>query len=224
VSGGGPRAAANLAAVLRVRRLIVLAALAPLALAACGGNADQEIAGGGQSGGRTLTVYSLTRDPAGASRDEVDGQKLALAQAHGRVGRLIVNFAAFNLGTTPLAAATATQRAIEDPQIIAAVVDATPVTVPLLNAAGILQVAPGGNLALAADPQATPSGHRTLAPVAPATVPPAFAAAFRSAFGRAPTAEARTGYRAMRTILRAIGRAGDAGNDRTQVIRAYLAS
>lgn len=198
-------------------------ALIALALAGCGGNADDQIAGGGQLGGRTLTVYSLTRDPAGASRDEVDGSKLALAQAHGKVGRLIVNFAAFDLGTTPLSAATATQRAIEDPQIIAAVVDATPVTVPLLNAAGILQVAPGGDLALAADPQATPSGHPTLAPIAQAPVPPGFAAAFRAAFGHAPAAEAKTGYRAMRTILRAIGRAGAGGNDRTQVIRAYLA-
>jgi ABC-type branched-subunit amino acid transport system substrate-binding protein len=92
--------------------------------------------------------------------------------------------------------------------------------VPLLNAAGILQVAPGGNLGLAGDPQATPSGRRTLAPLAAGTVPPGFAARFQAAFGRAPTAQARTGYRAMRTILRAIGRAG---KDRARIIRAYLA-
>jgi hypothetical protein len=209
--------------VQRARRplRIVTAALAALSLplAGCGTNADTEIAGGGQLGGRTLTVYSLTREPTGASRDLVDGQKLALAQAHGRVGRLIVNFAAFDLGATSASAATATQRAIEDPQIIAAVVDATPVTVPLLNAAGILQVAPGGNLALGRDPQATPSGRRTLAPLSGGSVPPAFAARFRAAFGRAPTPPARTGYRAMRTILRAVARGG---NDRTQVIRAYF--
>jgi ABC-type branched-subunit amino acid transport system substrate-binding protein len=197
-------------------------ALLALALAGCG-NADEQIAGGGQLGGRTLTVYSLTRGPGGASHDEVDGQKLALAEAHGRVGRLLVNFAAFDLGRTRLAAATATQRAIADPQIIAAVADATAVTVPLLNAAGILQVAPGGDLGLAADPQSTPSGRRTVAPLTGGTVPPHFATRFRAAFGRAPTARARTGYRAMRTILRAIARAGKAGNDRTQVIRAYLA-
>jgi hypothetical protein len=198
-------------------------ALIALVVAACGGNADEQIAGGGQLGGRTLTVYSLTRDPGGASHDEVDGQKLALAEAHGRVGHLLVNFAALDLGRTRLAAATATQRAIADPQIIAAVVDATPVTVPLLNAAGILQVAPGGDLALAADPQATPSGHRTVAPLPRGTVPAGFAARFRATFGRAPTRQARTGYRAMRTILRAIARAGGAGNDRAQVLRAYLA-
>jgi hypothetical protein len=189
-----------------------------LTLAGCGTGADAEIAGGGKLGGRTLTVYSLTRDPTGASRDLVDGQKLALAQAHGRVGRLIVNFAALDLGATSASAAAATQRAIEDPQIIAAVVDATPVTVPLLNAAGILQVAPGGDTALGSDPQATPSGRRTVAPLAPGAVPAGFAAAFRTAFGRAATAQARTGYRAMATIVRAIGRGR---NDRTQVIAAY---
>jgi hypothetical protein len=192
--------------------------LIALALAGCGTGADKQIAGGGQLGGRTLTVYSLTRDPYGATRDEVDGEKLALRQAHGKVGSLLVNFAAFDLGTSTYAAASATQRAIEDPQIIAAVADAGPVTVPLLNAAGILQVAPGGDAALGSDPQATPSGRRTLVPLAPGTVPPGFAAAFRTAFGRAPTAQARTGYRAMQTILRAIGRGG---NDRTQVIQAY---
>jgi hypothetical protein len=196
-------------------------ALLALALAACGGDADKQIARGGQVASRTMTVYSLTRDPTGASRDEVDGAKLALADAHARVGRLIVNFAAFDLGRTPLAAATATQRAIEDPQTIAAVVDATPVTVPLLNAAGILQVAPGGDLALGGDPRAMPSGHPTLAPLRPGAVPAGFAGRFRAVFGRAPGPRGRTGYRAMHTILRAIARAGGAGNVRARVIRAY---
>jgi hypothetical protein len=200
-----------------VPRVLCLA-LAALALAGCGAGADRQIAGGGQLGGRTLTVYSLTRDPYGASRDFVDGEKLALQQAHGKVGSLLVNFAALDLGSTRASAAAATQRAVEDPQIIAAVVDATPVTVPLLNAAGILQVAPGGDVALGSDPQSTPAGRRTLAPLTRGTVPPGFAAAFRAAFGRPPTAQARTGYRAMATILRAIRRGG---NDRTQVIRAY---
>jgi ABC-type branched-subunit amino acid transport system substrate-binding protein len=43
-------------------------------------------------------------------------------------------------------------------------------------------------------------------------------------FGRAPTARARMGYAAMSAILRAIGRAGNGGNDRSQVIRAYFGS
>jgi hypothetical protein len=199
--------------------------LIALALAGCGAGADRQIVGGGQLGGRTLTVYSLTRDPYGASRDLVDGQKLALRQAHGKVGSLVVNFAAFDLGTTRFAAASATQRAVEDPQIIAAVVDATPVTVPLLNAAGILQVAPGGDPRLAEDPDANPSGHRTLAGVDANRLVagrPGFDTPFERTFGRAPTADARAGYDAIREILAAIARAGRRGNDRTQVLRAYL--
>jgi hypothetical protein len=202
----------------------VTAALPALALllAGCGTNADTEIAGGGQLGGRTLTVYSLTPDPTGAWRDFVDGEKLALAHAHGRVGRLIVNFAALDLGATRASAATATQRAIEDPQIIAAVAVSTPVTVPLLNAAGILQASPGGDPRLARDPDLNPSGHRTAAGVlADLGSLPGFDA-FQRTFGRAPTARARGGYDAMRQVLAAIRRAGRRGNDRTQVIRAYL--
>ena len=42
--------------------------LIALALAGCGTGADAQIAGGGRLGGRTLTVYSLTGDPYGATR------------------------------------------------------------------------------------------------------------------------------------------------------------
>jgi hypothetical protein len=199
--------------------------LIALALAGCGTGADAQIAGGGQLGGRTLTVYSLTRDPYGASRDLVDGEKLALEQAHGKVGSLYVNFAAFDLGKSAATAATAVQRAIEDPQIIAAVVDATPVTVPLLNAAGILQVAPGGDPRLGREPDLNPSGRRTVAGItSDAFVAglPGFDTPFRRTFGRRPTAAAREGYDGMREILAAIARAGRRGNDRTQVLRAYL--
>jgi hypothetical protein len=195
-----------------------------LALAGCGGGADAEITGGGKLGGSTLTVYSLTADPEGAARDMVDGQKLALSDQRGKIGRLVVNFASLDLGAGDAAAAEATRRAISDPQIIAAVVDATPTTVPLLNAAGILQVAPGGDAALATDPQAKPSGRRTLAPLAANAVPANFDARFRAAFGRAPTEKARTGYAAMRSVLRAIARAGRRGNDRSRVISAYFSS
>ena len=133
-----------------------LVLLAALVLAGCG-SLDPGIEQGGKLGGKTLTVYSLTPDPDGASRDMVDGQKLALSDARGRIHGLIVNFASLDLGRGDSAAAEATRRAIEDPQIIAAVVDATPVTVPLLNAAGILQVAPGGD--------ATPGRRRQRQPV-----------------------------------------------------------
>jgi len=200
-----------------------LAVLAALALAGCGGQSEGGISGGGKVIGRTVTVYSLTPDPAGANRDFVDGEKLALADAGGRAGALAVNFSSLELGGDDAKTqAQAARRAISDPQIIAAIVNATTVTVPLFNAAGLLQVAPDGDLRLASDPHALPSGRRTVATLAPGTMPSGFEDRFRAAFGRDPEPSAQEGYRAMRGILQAIGRAGAGGNDRTRVLDAYF--
>lgn len=197
--------------------------LAVLALAGCGGTSEGGISGGGKVIGRTVTVYSVTPDPAGASRDFVDGEKLALAEAGGRAGVLSVNFASLDLGGEDAKIqAQAARRAINDPQVIAAIANATPVTVPLFNAAGILQVATGGDTSLVNDPDALPSGRRTVAPLAAGSVPPGFAGRFRADFGRDPQPPAREGYRAMNAVLRAIARAGAAANDRTRVIDAYF--
>jgi hypothetical protein len=195
--------------------------IAALALTGCA-STEGDISGGGKVIGRTVTVYSLTTDPAGANRDFVDGEKLALAEAGGRAGELAVNFTSLDLGgTDEKAQAEAARRAINDPQIIAAVVDATTVTVPLFNAAGILQVAPGGDLGLARDPHALPSGEPTVASPT-GSAPSDFDARFQAAYGRAATADAEEGYRAMSGIVRAIAGAGADGNDRTRVIETYL--
>jgi hypothetical protein len=85
-------------------------------------------------------------------------------------------------------------------------------------------VAPSGDLALGRDPQLEPSGLRTLAPPAAQALPADFGARFRAAFGRAPTARARLGYRTMQGVLSAIARAGARGGDRDAVRRAYLAA
>jgi hypothetical protein len=205
----------------RAPALIVLFALA---LAGCGSR-DEGISGGGKVIGRTVTVYSVMGDPSGPGRDRVDGEKLALSDAHGRAGGLSVNFSSLDAGNgSDGAVAEAVRRAINDPQIIAAVADATPVTVPLFNAAGILQVAPGGDTALAHDAHANPSGRPTLASTARAApVPADFAARFRATFGHAPDAAADQGYRAMHSVIAAIAQAAPAGNDRTRVIQRYLA-
>jgi hypothetical protein len=160
-------------------------------------------------------------DPVGRNRDFVDGEKLALADAGGKAGSLLVNFNSLDLGTDEADEAEAVRRAVTDPQIIAAVVNATPVTVPLLNAAGILQVAPSGDFALGSDPNAQPLGRPTLGRLVGST-PPDFDARFREAFGRDPGAGAEDGYRAMAGVLRAIDSAGSAGNDRQAVLDAYL--
>ncbi len=202
------------------RALAAVALLAALA-AGCGVSKDEGISGGGKVIGRTVTVYSIVQDPSGAARDLVDGEKLALAEANGRAGALAVNFSSLDAGDgSDEAAAEAARRAINDPQIIAAVANATPVTVPLFNAAGILQVAPGGNLGLATDEHANPSGRPTLGPPQDEHVPADFDARFKAAFNRDPDPSARDGYRAMRGIIRAVA-AANPGNDRTKVIRAY---
>ena len=211
-----------MAATTRHRALLGLIA-ATLLLAGCGGTTSEGgISGGGKVIGRTVTVYSLTSDPAGANRDFVDAEKLALSDAGGRAGALSVNFSSLDLGPDETLQAQAARRAIADPQIIAAIVDANTVTVPLFNAAGLLQVAPGGDARLASDPNELPSGKRTVAALPDGAVPADFERRFRDAFGRAPSAGADRGYRAMQGILKAIADAR-AGNDRTSVIDAYFA-
>ena len=105
---------------------------------------------------------------------------------------------------------------------VTAIVDATKVTVPLFNAAGILQVAASGDPSLAADPQALPSGKHTVGTLPPQPAPADFDTRFAKEFGRDPSPKAAEGYRAMKGVLQAIADAGAAGNDRTAVINAYL--
>ena len=173
--------------------------------------------------GKTVTVYSLTSDPAGANRDFIDAQKLALSDAGGRAGALAVNFSSLDLGADETLQGQAVRRAISDPAIIAAIVDANTVTVPLFNAAGLLQVAPGGDASLASDPNELPSGRRTIANLAPGNAPADFARRFETTFGRKPAAGAERGYLAMQGVVKAIAGAR-AGNDRTSVIDAYFAT
>jgi hypothetical protein len=204
-----------------VARALSAVVLVALLAAGCGTSKDEGISGGGKVIGRTVTVYSIMQDPSGAARDLVDGEKLALSEANGRAGALAVNFSSLDAGDgSESDVAEAARRAINDPQIIAAIADATPVTVPLFNAAGILQVAPGGDLALATDDRANPSGRPTLGPPQDEHVPADFDARFKAAFNRDPQPSAREGYRAMRGIIRAVA-AANPGNDRTKVIRAY---
>ncbi len=204
------------------RRALTAAALA-VVVAGCGGTSEGGISGGGKVIGKTVTVYSLTSDPGDANRDFVDAEKLALADAGGRAGQYAVNFSSLDLGgADDKVQAQASRRAISDPQIIAAVVDATPVTVPLFNAAGILQVVAGGDPSLASDPQALPSGKPTVGALPTTPAPADFDERFKAAFGRDPKPAAEDGYRAMQGALKAIKDAGAAGNDRTRVIDAYL--
>ncbi|MDA0172059.1 hypothetical protein OJ998_23355 [Solirubrobacter taibaiensis] len=203
-----------------MRRVALLAAVAALA-AGCGQAKDEGISGGGKVIGRTVTVYSLTADPGDTNRSFVDGEKLALSDAGGKAGDFAINFTSLDLGTDEDAQAEATRRAINDPQVIAAIADATRVTIPLFNAAGILQVAPSGDMSLTSNPNELPSGKSTVGGLEGA-VPAGFAERYEAAFDRAPDQNAENGYRAMAATLAAIKTAGAAGNDRTRVIDSYL--
>ena len=146
---------------------------------------------------------------------------MALSDAGGKAGDFAINFTSLDLGTDEDAQAESTKRAISDPQVIAAIADATRVTVPLLNAAGILQVAPSGDLSLTSNPNALPSGKASVGGLE-GTVPADFAERYEAEFGRAADQNAENGYRAMAATLAAIKTAGAAGNDRARVIDSYL--
>jgi hypothetical protein len=218
-----------MAAQARRRRPLAAPAAVALALVLAGCGSGEGIARGGKVIGKTLTVYSVTPDPGNGTRDFVAGEKLALADAHGRAGALSVNFAALDLGDgADDTAAQSVRRAIADPQVIAVIATATPVTVPLFNAAGLLHVAPTGDTALAHDPNELPSGRRTAASLEATAagreaVPADFARRFQTEFSRAPQPSAALGYRSMRSVLEAIAHAGALGNDRQTVIDRYFA-
>jgi branched-chain amino acid transport system substrate-binding protein len=139
--------------VVRARWLLsCLAAFACIPLAAgCGGVGVS----GAASTGNQLAVYSslpLQGPSAAVSEEIVDGEKLALAEAGGRVGPFRVSY--FSLDDSsptsgrwdPGVTATNAKTAAQDASTIAYLGDynsaASAVSLPLINAASILQVSP----------------------------------------------------------------------------------
>jgi ABC-type branched-subunit amino acid transport system substrate-binding protein len=136
---------------VRRRALVLTLAAAVLAQAACGNR--ESIRGGGATVGTTLTIYSSLPSPArGSARDIVDGEKLALAEAHGKAGAYTINFSSLDeAGAGARArmrsAADAARTAMVDTQT-AAVIGTTDsegarASIPLLNEAGFLHVSLG---------------------------------------------------------------------------------
>jgi branched-chain amino acid transport system substrate-binding protein len=121
-------------------------------LAGCGGS-TRNVVSGGAVPGTTRTVYSLLPNPGeGAARDMVLGQKLAIQQAGGRAGGFALSFVSLDESTADPGlvserAAAVTFQAIRDPQVIAifggASSQAAMISVPLIDAAGILHLLPG---------------------------------------------------------------------------------
>src|SRR5271165_3564410 len=165
--------------------LVALAALA-VALAGCGGVG---VSGAATAVGSQLTVYSslpLQGPSAAVSEQIVNGEKLALAQAGGRVGPFKVSYVSQDDSSpasgqwAPGVTATNAKTAADDTTTIAYLGDynsaATAVSLPLINAAGILQVSPaspyvGLTSSLDAgqdEPERFyPTGHRTFGRLQP---------------------------------------------------------
>ena len=226
----------------------VAAALGGVAVGACSsGDPDGDEA--------RLAVY-VSMPLRGASevagRDVVRGAKLALEAAKGQSGGVAVRAIYMDdtqgRGPTaawepPVAAANA-RRAVEDSSAIAYIGElesgATRASLPITNAAGILQVSPGspapglvarfeGSDEVPEEVQA--SGERTfgrlVSPVSggrPRLDPAAsrrFRAAYRRRFGERPSLESALGHESMSVVLESLARAGDP-TDRAAVVSAFL--
>jgi branched-chain amino acid transport system substrate-binding protein len=138
---------------VRARWLCPAALLAlAVAVAGCGG---VSVSGASEAPGNQLAIYSSLplQGPSGeVSEQIVNGERLALADAGGRIGPFRVGFVSLD-DTNPTSGrldpgvtATNAKMAAQDPSTIAYLGEynsaATAVSLPLINAAGILQVSP----------------------------------------------------------------------------------
>ena len=169
-------------------RAVAVAALV-LALGACGSD-DEGGGGSGGDGGQKLTIYS-SLPLQGAARAQavatVNGAKLALQEAGGKVGDFTIEYQSLDDSTAqaggwePGQTTSNARKAIADDSTIAYIGEfnsgATAVSLPLLNEAGIAQVSPGNTAVgiTSDDPGAGPgepdkyypTGKRTYARILP---------------------------------------------------------
>jgi branched-chain amino acid transport system substrate-binding protein len=132
--------------------LAALAALVP-GVSGCGGTG---VSGASEAAGTQLAIYSslpLQGPSAAISQQIVNGEKLALAEAQGRAGRYKIGYVSLSDSNPtsgrldPGVTATDAKTAAQDTSTIAYIGDynssATAISLPLINAAGILQISPG---------------------------------------------------------------------------------
>ena len=169
---------------------LLVSALA-LGTAACGGEERGGAGGAGGGGaGQELTVYS-SLPLQGAARVQavatVNGAKLALEQAGGKVGNFRVKYVSLDDSTAqagqwdPGQTAANARKAAQDKSTIAYIGEfnsgASAVSIPILNEAGIAQISPGNTAVglTSDDPGAEkgepdkyyPTGKRTYARILP---------------------------------------------------------
>jgi branched-chain amino acid transport system substrate-binding protein len=163
-----------------------------LGVAACGGGDDNKSSSsGGGGGGRTsLTIYSslpLQGDSRPQSTDVVNGEKLALEEAGGKVGKFTIKYVSLDDATAaagkwdPGQTSADARKAAQDASTIAYLGEfnsgASAISIPILNEANVLQVSPsntyvGLTRAEGADKgepdKYYPAGKRTFGRVVPA--------------------------------------------------------
>jgi branched-chain amino acid transport system substrate-binding protein len=168
--------------------LLALAAIL-LGVVGCGGVAVSDVA---EATGGELTIYSsepLQGPSAEIAGQIIDGEKLALADADGRAGPFKIGYVSLDDASptgkewNPGITETNAKTAAEDTSTIAYLGDfdsaATAVSLPLINAAGILQVSPGSpyvgltssfNAGQDEPERFYPSGKRTFVRLAPGDI------------------------------------------------------
>src|SRR4051794_35804759 len=164
-----------------------------LGVSACGGGGDSGSSGGGGGGGggrTTLTIYSslpLQAQDRPQSEDVVNGEKLALEEAGGKVGKFKITYKSLDDATAaagkwePGQTSADARKASQDPSSIAYLGEfnsgASAISIPILNEAGILQISPANTYvgltrsegAEKGEPDKYyPSGKRTYGRVVPA--------------------------------------------------------
>jgi branched-chain amino acid transport system substrate-binding protein len=167
------------------------AAVLAIGFAACGGNDNGSSTSGGGGAGRTsLTIYSslpLQGDSRPQSQDVVDGEKLALQEAGGKVGNYTIKYVSLDDATAaagkwdPGQTSSDARKAAQDQSTIVYLGEfnsgASAISIPILNEANVLQISPsntyvGLTRAEGADKgepdKYYPSGKRTYGRVVPA--------------------------------------------------------
>jgi branched-chain amino acid transport system substrate-binding protein len=178
---------------LQVRSLAAsscLVAALSFGVAACGDDDEGGGGGSGSTGSDTLTIYSslpLQGDSRPQSESVVNGEKLALEEAGGKVGKYTIKYVSLDSATAaagkwePGQVSTNARKAAQDKSTIAYLGEfnsgASAISIPVINEAGILQISPSNTYVGLTRSQGAdkgepdkyyPSGVRTYGRVVPA--------------------------------------------------------
>jgi branched-chain amino acid transport system substrate-binding protein len=156
-------------------------------VAACG--SDDDGGGSGSTGSDTLTIYSslpLQGDSRPQSESVVNGEKLALEEANGKVGKFTIKYVSLDDSTAaagkwePGQVSSNARKAAQDKTTIVYLGEfnsgASAISIPVINEAGILQISPSNTELGLTRPGGAPgtpdkyypSGQRTFGRVVPA--------------------------------------------------------